>query len=69
MLNNDEDILFLKQKEIFNKLVEERFNETSKLNGKTNFHNLRYSSKNRKMGTKRFLTLIMQRIFSERKGW
>ena len=43
LLKNDEDILFLKQKEIFNKLVEERFNKTSKLNDKTNFHNLRYS--------------------------
>ena len=48
LLKNYEEILFLNRKEIFNKLVVERFNEILKLNDEINFDNLAYHYKNGK---------------------
>ena len=57
LIYDDNDNLFLKQKEIFNKLVKEIFDKLLELNDKIDFHDLTYYYKNRQSSTKVLMIL------------
>ena len=62
--NKKYDMLFLKQKETFNKLYNKKFNEIDRLNRKVDFNDLNYTYKSDH--SINFDTLIQQKVLFDR---